>query len=168
MCGKDPSDVARTYGVAPDHAPYFCLDLSFCHTVLTQGFDLSENTQLSLVKQVRGLNAGVLTAGWQPSSLTQGASTCRACQLSAAACGASAALCVGSSCSCPCAGAGWPTVPAGSLAGEECGPSRRSGIPKRTAHAPPHNTISLLQVKYNGQTIEAAWPLGAALHELSS
>jgi hypothetical protein len=28
--------------------------------------------------------------------------------------------------------------------------------------------LLLVQVKYNGQTIEAAWPLGAAINELSS
>ena len=37
MCGKAPAEVAKAHGsLSPDHAPYFCLDLSFCHTVLTQ------------------------------------------------------------------------------------------------------------------------------------
>jgi len=52
VCGKDPTEVAKAYSLPEAHAPYFCLDLSFCHTVLTQGFDLSEAAPLTLVKQV--------------------------------------------------------------------------------------------------------------------
>lgn len=52
-CGKDVSELSKSYaGLQAAHAPYFCLDLSFCHTVLTQGFDLSEATPITLVKQV--------------------------------------------------------------------------------------------------------------------
>jgi apyrase len=53
-CGKGPEDVRRAFGgrVGHEAAPYFCLDLSFCHTVLTQGFDLPESAPIKLVKQV--------------------------------------------------------------------------------------------------------------------
>jgi hypothetical protein len=53
FCGKDPSELAKAApGVPAAQAPYFCLDLAFCHTVLTQGFDLSEGADFTLVKQV--------------------------------------------------------------------------------------------------------------------
>jgi hypothetical protein len=54
-CGKDVTELSKSFaGLQAAHAPYFCLDLSFCHTVLTQGFDLSETAPITLVKQVRG------------------------------------------------------------------------------------------------------------------
>jgi hypothetical protein len=62
VCGKDVAEVAKSYALAAAHAPYFCLDLSFCHTVLTQGFDLAEGDQLTLVKQVK-YNGQVRLAG---------------------------------------------------------------------------------------------------------
>ena len=53
MCGKDTLELGKlAAGLQEAHAPYFCLDLAFCYTVLTQGFDLPENTELTLVKQV--------------------------------------------------------------------------------------------------------------------
>lgn len=55
--------MAKAYGVPEAHAPYFCLDLSFCHTVLTQGFDLPEQGELSLVKQVK-YNGQAVEAAW--------------------------------------------------------------------------------------------------------
>lgn len=52
-CGKDVAELSKSFsGLQAAHAPYFCLDLSFCHTVLTQGFDLSETAPITLVKQV--------------------------------------------------------------------------------------------------------------------
>jgi apyrase len=53
-CGKDAEGVRRAFRgrVGHEAAPYFCLDLSFCHTVLTQGFDLPESAPIRLVKQV--------------------------------------------------------------------------------------------------------------------
>jgi hypothetical protein len=72
FCGKDPTELAKAApGVPAAQAPYFCLDLAFCHTVLTQGFDLSENADFTLVKQV-GSSGGVMhgsgmllgCAGW--------------------------------------------------------------------------------------------------------
>ncbi len=52
VCGKHHDELVKSYSLQEAHAPYFCLDLSFCHTVLTQGFDLSESTPITLVKQV--------------------------------------------------------------------------------------------------------------------
>ncbi|KAI8471404.1 MAG: nucleoside phosphatase GDA1/CD39 [Monoraphidium minutum] len=63
VCGKDASEVAKQYALAEASAPYFCLDLSFCHTVLTQGFDLSEGSHLNLVKQVK-YNGQTIEAAW--------------------------------------------------------------------------------------------------------
>lgn len=57
VCGKDVSELSKSFaGLQATQAPYFCLDLSFCHTVLTQGFDLSESAHITLVKQVGGQN----------------------------------------------------------------------------------------------------------------
>lgn len=53
VCGKDVSELTKSFtGLQSAQAPFFCLDLSFCHTVLTQGFDLSEVAPITLVKQV--------------------------------------------------------------------------------------------------------------------
>jgi len=63
-CGKTHDDVHKTFGgrVHKEAAPYFCLDLSFCHTVLTQGFDLPEDAPIKLVKQVMYKGAPVESA----------------------------------------------------------------------------------------------------------
>jgi hypothetical protein len=53
VCGKDVPELTKSYSdLQATQAPFFCLDLSFCHTVLTQGFDLSEAAPITLVKQV--------------------------------------------------------------------------------------------------------------------
>ena len=39
------------------HRPFFCLDLSYAHTLLTEGFDIPEATTITLVKKV----------SWSPS-----------------------------------------------------------------------------------------------------
>jgi hypothetical protein len=53
VCGKPTAELAKQYSLQEAHAPFFCLDLSFCHTVLAQGFDLPEAAPLTLVKQVK-------------------------------------------------------------------------------------------------------------------
>lgn len=64
VCGKDVSELSKVAsGLQEAHAPYFCLDLAFCYTVLTQGFDLPENTEVTLVKQVSGL--ALFSRHWQ-------------------------------------------------------------------------------------------------------
>lgn len=58
-CGKDVSELSKSFaGLQAAQAPYFCLDLSFCHTVLTQGFDLSDTAPITLVKQVGRVGCG--------------------------------------------------------------------------------------------------------------
>ncbi|GBF92834.1 apyrase-like [Raphidocelis subcapitata] len=73
VCGKPESEVARQYSLAEGNAPYFCLDLSFCHTVLTQGFDLPEDTELTLVKQVK-YNGQAIEAAWPLGAAIDGLS----------------------------------------------------------------------------------------------
>lgn len=63
VCGKPAADVARQFSLQDAAAPFFCLDLSFCHTVLTQGFDLAEGAPLNLVKQVK-YNGQTIEAAW--------------------------------------------------------------------------------------------------------
>eukprot|EP00878_Enallax_costatus_P034916 GHUV01038861.1.p1 GENE.GHUV01038861.1~~GHUV01038861.1.p1 ORF type:complete len:200 (+),score=53.83 GHUV01038861.1:122-721(+) len=63
-CGKDITELTKAFaGLQPAQAPYFCLDLSFCHTVLTQGFDLPEDAAITLVKQVK-YNGQTIEAAW--------------------------------------------------------------------------------------------------------
>jgi apyrase len=38
--------------VKPDAAPFFCLDLTYCHSLLVEGFKLPESSKITLVKQV--------------------------------------------------------------------------------------------------------------------
>lgn len=63
VCGKDAAQVSRLYTVAPDAAPFFCLDLSFCHTVLAQGFDLEPGSVLTLVKRI-AYKGRLVEASW--------------------------------------------------------------------------------------------------------
>ena len=63
-CGKNLDDIARLYPrVVADQAPYFCLDLSFCHTVLTRGFNIHESERIKLVKRV-SYNGQAVEAAW--------------------------------------------------------------------------------------------------------
>lgn len=34
-------------------APFMCLDLSFCHSLLTQGFRVPEDAEVTLVKKIK-------------------------------------------------------------------------------------------------------------------
>lgn len=34
-------------------APFMCLDLSFCHNLITKGFKIGENTKITLVKKIQ-------------------------------------------------------------------------------------------------------------------
>eukprot|EP00891_Asterochloris_glomerata_P009175 jgi/Astpho2/9175/fgenesh1_pm.00137_%23_2_t len=36
-----------------EQAPFMCLDLSFCHTLLTQGFKVASDTDVTLVKRIK-------------------------------------------------------------------------------------------------------------------
>ncbi|WIA38219.1 hypothetical protein OEZ86_001563 [Tetradesmus obliquus] len=64
VCGKAVPELTKSYSdLLAANAPYFCLDLSFCHTVLTQGFDLAETASVTLVKQVK-YNGQTIEAAW--------------------------------------------------------------------------------------------------------
>ncbi len=55
-CAAAPGALARAFPHAPDSSPdaqLFCMDLSYCHALLTTGFGLEDDTALTLVKQVR-------------------------------------------------------------------------------------------------------------------
>ena len=39
--------------VDASQAPYLCLDLSFLHTLLTEGFKIQEGREVTLVKRVK-------------------------------------------------------------------------------------------------------------------
>ncbi len=54
-CAAAPGALAEALPGAPtgvDDAALFCLDLSYCHTLLTRGFGLEDDAPLTLVKQV--------------------------------------------------------------------------------------------------------------------
>jgi hypothetical protein len=53
-------------GVKPDAAPFFCLDLSFCHQLLTTGFKLNPTQHIKLVSK---------WAQGRPSSASQASDT---------------------------------------------------------------------------------------------
>lgn len=40
-------------GIEEAHAPYFCMDLMYCHTLLEQGFSLKPSSDLNLVKRIK-------------------------------------------------------------------------------------------------------------------
>jgi apyrase len=63
VCGRPASELARRYGLDAGTAPYFCLDLSFCHTMLTQGFDLGEGEAFTLVRLVK-YRGQLIEASW--------------------------------------------------------------------------------------------------------
>mmetsp|Transcript_28108 Transcript_28108/g.53169 ORF Transcript_28108/g.53169 Transcript_28108/m.53169 type:complete len:478 (+) Transcript_28108:83-1516(+) len=53
-CGAESAEAAAIgfSGVGDSDAPYLCIDLTFCHTLLTQGFGLGSDAQLKLVKRI--------------------------------------------------------------------------------------------------------------------
>lgn len=53
----------RYASVKPDQAPYLCLDLSYCYTLLTQGLKIPESAAIMLVKQVE-YNGQRIEAAW--------------------------------------------------------------------------------------------------------
>ena len=64
VCGKDVAALATAFpGVQPEQAPYFCLDLAFCHTMLTKGFQVSDSSAITLVKQIE-YNGSNIEAAW--------------------------------------------------------------------------------------------------------
>lgn len=49
--------------IAADQAPFLCLDLSFCYSLLTQGFKVKETSEITLVKRIKFGNEEV-EAAW--------------------------------------------------------------------------------------------------------
>lgn len=47
-------EVKRTYPkVQVEHAPYFCMDLTYAYSVLVNGFRIPETTGMTMVKQIK-------------------------------------------------------------------------------------------------------------------
>ena len=44
-------------------APFMCLDLSFCHSLITQGFKIGLDTKITLVKRIQYKNEEI-EAAW--------------------------------------------------------------------------------------------------------
>ena len=52
-CSLSPEQLLQEFkGVEEKDAPYYCHDLSYAHSLLTVGYKLAENGQVTLVKQV--------------------------------------------------------------------------------------------------------------------
>lgn len=53
-CELDVESIRETYPrIQDDHTPYFCLDLTYAHTLLTKGFKIPEEREVTLVKKVK-------------------------------------------------------------------------------------------------------------------
>lgn len=64
VCGSPLDKVKQLYpSVTAEHHPYFCLDLTYCNTLLTKAFKLSEDLKVTLVKQVK-YNGQNIEAAW--------------------------------------------------------------------------------------------------------
>ena len=80
-CAAAPGALATQFAHAPQEgvdASLFCLDLSYCHALLTRGFGLGEGTLVTLVKQVKYKGEAV-EAAWPLGAAINslGASTTR-------------------------------------------------------------------------------------------
>ena len=54
VCDLDVQSVQSKYGRIPkEHSPYFCLDLTYAHTLLTGGFNIPDEQEIVLVKKVK-------------------------------------------------------------------------------------------------------------------
>jgi len=63
-CPKPHAEIPQAFpAVKAEHAPFFCLDLSFCHTLLTKGFGLHPSHKITLVKQIE-YNGQHIEAAW--------------------------------------------------------------------------------------------------------
>ncbi|KAK9807066.1 hypothetical protein WJX72_012473 [[Myrmecia] bisecta] len=52
-CETKVDKILHTFPKVPtEQAPFMCLDLSFCHTLLTQGFRIAEHSEVTLVKRI--------------------------------------------------------------------------------------------------------------------
>jgi len=65
-CAAPAGELAAAFPDAPTGAPdaqLFCLDVSYCHALLTAGFGLAEEAEVTLVKQVEYKGAAI-EAAW--------------------------------------------------------------------------------------------------------
>jgi apyrase len=65
-CTAPAGELAAAFSDAPTGAPdaqLFCLDVSYCHALLTAGFGLAEEAEVTLVKQVEYKGAAI-EAAW--------------------------------------------------------------------------------------------------------
>lgn len=54
VCDLDVHSVKKSYSrIQEEHSPYFCLDLTYAHTLLTGGFNIPEEQEITLVKKVK-------------------------------------------------------------------------------------------------------------------
>mmetsp|Transcript_32932 Transcript_32932/g.78154 ORF Transcript_32932/g.78154 Transcript_32932/m.78154 type:complete len:449 (+) Transcript_32932:117-1463(+) len=54
VCSLDEEAVKRKYpNVSPEHAPYLCMDLSYCYSVLVRGFKIKETAPVTMIKQIQ-------------------------------------------------------------------------------------------------------------------
>ena len=63
-CTLTPAEVQKTFeGVEEKDAPYYCHDLSYAHSLLTVGYKLKDDKQVTLVKQVE-YKGQTIEAAW--------------------------------------------------------------------------------------------------------
>jgi apyrase len=54
VCDLDVKSVQSKYSrLQEEHSPYFCLDLTYAHTLLTGGFNIPDEQEITLVKKVK-------------------------------------------------------------------------------------------------------------------
>lgn len=58
-----PPTHPRPSQIGEELRPFFCLDLSYAHTLLTRGFKIPEDAQITLVKRVE-YNGDLVEAAW--------------------------------------------------------------------------------------------------------
>ncbi|KAG2445302.1 hypothetical protein HYH02_008769 [Chlamydomonas schloesseri] len=64
VCVQTVDDIGKVFKkVQGEHTKFLCLDLTYCHVMLTQGFKLDEMMKLTLVKQVE-YNGQRIEAAW--------------------------------------------------------------------------------------------------------
>ncbi|KAG2502069.1 hypothetical protein HYH03_000562 [Edaphochlamys debaryana] len=64
VCAVEAEAVSKSYPkVSGDAAKFLCLDLTYCHVMLTQGFKLEPEMKVTLVKQV-AYNGEKIEAAW--------------------------------------------------------------------------------------------------------
>ena len=159
MAPDSPAPMLPTLQLAEELRPFFCLDLSYAHTLLTKGFKIPDQAQVC----VCGGGGGWVGGGGGGDAAPWAAVR------AAAACAARSCSDLGGS-PCPCGRSSWCS--AGT-------PASHFGPPT----APSNPLFSALRflcvcvcvcvqiqlvkkVEYNGEQVEAAWPLGAAINSL--